>query len=241
MKNASAKVFSRKFKGICTSWLERMCSPLIAGPGHFPEKALTVPIFLRDAKEFVLPTDISAPLTFIGPGTGVAPFRGFLQHLQSIAEEKEETKDDLCCGNWRMGFEIDGLQDDAADEAEEPGRIDLFFGCQRRDVDFLYEEELRRFQHLGVLSALHVAFSREQEEKIYVQDRIREDSSNIYATLTSEKGRVYVCGDGAKMAIDVDVALQNVLVTEGGMSEADAKAKLKALTAQGRYIRDVWS
>ena len=74
-----------------------------------------------------------------------------------------------------------------------------------------------------------------------MQDRIREDSSNVYATLTSEKGRVYVCGDGAKMAIDVDAALQNVLVTEGGMSQADAKAKLKALTAQGRYIRDVWS
>jgi len=165
-----------------------------------------VPIYIDHNKHFKLPDDDDAPLIMIGPGTGVAPFRAFLQER----EERGAGGD-----NW------------------------LFFGDRHKRCDFLYQSEWLKWRQQGLLNRLDVAFSRDQAEKVYVQDRLREQAETLYAWL--EAGAyVYVCGDAERMAPDVHRALHDVIREQGGHDEAGADDYLRRLQQAGRYQRDVY-
>jgi sulfite reductase (NADPH) flavoprotein alpha-component len=162
-------------------------------------------VFVDRHSRFRLPGD-DVPMIMIGPGTGVAPFRAFVE--QRV--EQGATGD-----NW------------------------LFFGDRNFDSDFLYQLEWQRHLKQGNLTRLDVAFSRDQSRKIYVQDRIRENSEDVYRWI--ERGAaIYVCGDAKNMANDVNDALIDVLAREGGLNTDSAARKLKALRSEGRYQRDVY-
>ncbi|MEK0447376.1 MAG: Sulfite reductase flavoprotein alpha-component, partial [Verrucomicrobiota bacterium] len=119
------------------------------------------------------------------------------------------------------------------------GKNWLFFGEQRRESDFLYEEELTALQREGVLTRLDLAFSRDQKEKIYVQHKMREASKELYAWLEAG-AHFFVCGDGARMAKDVDAELHAIVVRERGCSEEEAAAYVEDLKKSKRYKKDVY-
>ena len=142
----------------------------------------------------------------VGPGTGIAPFRAFV-------EERKATN--ATGKNW------------------------LFFGDQHYSTDFLYQSEWQNYLNEGILTKLDVAFSRDQKEKIYVQNRMLDNSRELFAWL--EKGAYfYVCGDATRMANDVDDALHDIIEKEGGLEQEDAKAYVKKLKDEKRYLRDVY-
>ncbi|MGM8932794.1 assimilatory sulfite reductase (NADPH) flavoprotein subunit [Salinicola halophyticus] len=165
-----------------------------------------VPIYIDRNKQFKLPDDDEAPLIMIGPGTGVAPFRAFLQER----EERGAGGD-----NW------------------------LFFGDRRFRSDFLYQTEWLKWRQRGLLTRLDVAFSRDQADKVYVQDRLREQAETLYAWL--EAGAyVYVCGDAEFMAPDVHQTLRDVIREQGGHGEAGADDYLRQMQQEKRYQRDIY-
>lgn len=166
----------------------------------------TVRVYVEPNKRFRLPADDSVPVIMIGPGTGVAPFRAFV-------EERDERGADG--DNW------------------------LFFGDRTFTDDFLYQTEWQRYLKSGALTRLDVAFSRDQSEKVYVQDRIRERAADVAAWI--EKGaHIYVCGDARCMAGDVHAALIDVLSEQGGLTAEAAEQRLKEFKRAGRYQRDVY-
>jgi sulfite reductase (NADPH) flavoprotein alpha-component len=167
---------------------------------------LTVPVFVQPAAHFSLPADGKTPIIMVGPGTGVAPFRAFLQERRANGDSGR---------NW------------------------LFFGDQRRDFDFLYSAEIAAMQGSGHLSRLDLAFSRDQQEKVYVQDRMLERSRELFAWL-EDGAHFYVCGDAKRMAKDVEAALLQVVAKEGGKGPDEAKAYLEKLKENRRYQRDVY-
>jgi sulfite reductase (NADPH) flavoprotein alpha-component len=165
-----------------------------------------VPVFVHTAKHFRLPEDPTTPVIMVGPGTGVAPFRAFLQERQAVGASGK---------NW------------------------LFFGEQRRATDFLYESELKTMTESGVLARLDVAFSRDQAEKVYVQHRMRDASKELFAWL-EEGAHFFVCGDGARMAKDVDLELHAIVCRETGCSAEQAAEYVESLKKAKRYKKDVY-
>ena len=119
------------------------------------------------------------------------------------------------------------------------GRTWLFFGERNRSTDFLYEDELMHWREAGILSRLDTAFSRDQGRKVYVQDRIAENATDVWRWL-QDGAHFYVCGDASRMAKDVDTALRRLAVTEGRLNDGQARDWIVALARQGRYLRDVY-
>jgi sulfite reductase alpha subunit-like flavoprotein len=179
-----------------------VCSPFLADAGAGTE----VPVFVQRSPHFRPPADASTPMVMVGPGTGVAPFIGFLQERRILGHRAP---------NW------------------------LFFGEQHRATDFYYEDELSALLDEGTLTRLDTAFSRDQRNKVYVQDRMREHGPELWHWLR-DGARFYVCGDASRMAKDVDRALRDIAVAHGGLSEAEAAAYVKQLAADKRYVRDVY-
>jgi sulfite reductase (NADPH) flavoprotein alpha-component len=163
------------------------------------------PIFVSHS-HFGLPEDTSKDVVMVGPGTGVAPFRAFVQDRAALAAKGR---------NW------------------------LFFGDQKRATDFLYEEDWVNWQKDGILTRLDTAFSRDQINKIYVQDRMRENAAELWAWIKGG-AHFYVCGDAKRMAKDVDVALHDVVAGQGGMTPAEAADYVKLMKKEKRYQRDVY-
>lgn len=169
-----------------------------------------VGVYVHKAPHFHLTDNDRAPIIMCGPGTGVAPFRAFL-------EERQARK--------AAGAEI--------------GESWLFFGDQHEKTDFLYRDQLAEMQGDGVLSKLSLAWSRDGDEKVYVQDLMRQSGAELFAWL--ERGaHFYICGDASRMAGDVDKAIRAVVAEHGGMNEAAASAYVDAMTREGRYQRDVY-
>ncbi|MGF6697371.1 sulfite reductase (NADPH) flavoprotein alpha-component [Paraburkholderia sp. MM5496-R1] len=165
-----------------------------------------VPVFVQKSAHFRPPHQSDTPMIMVGPGTGIAPFRGFLHERQARGERGR---------NW------------------------LFFGEQHAATDFYYRDELEAMRASGLLTRLDVAFSRDQADKIYVQDRMREHGAQLWAWL-EDGAHFYVCGDANRMARDVDAALKDVITTHGGMSEEKALEYVSRLTREKRYARDVY-
>ncbi len=177
--------------------------------GHMGDRApvgSTFPIFLHANAAFRLPEDTSAPVIMIGPGTGIAPFRAFLEERQVTGQTGE---------NW------------------------LFFGEQRRALDYLYQEQFEAMHRDGLLARLDTAFSRDQAKKVYVQDRMQENASDIYEWL--ERGAYfYVCGDASRMAKDVELALLDAIAKGSDGTLEQANEYLATMKKEKRYQRDVY-
>jgi sulfite reductase (NADPH) flavoprotein alpha-component len=174
--------------------------------GERAQVGATMPIFLHANGNFRLPEDTSAPVIMIGPGTGVAPFRAFLEERQATGQTGD---------NW------------------------LFFGDQREKLDFLYRDQFHAMRKDGVLTRLDTAFSRDQPQKVYVQDRMREHAADLFEWL--ERGAYfYVCGDVTRMAKDVEVALLDLIAKGSHGTLEHAAEYLAMMKKQKRYQRDVY-
>ncbi|MGV4926983.1 molybdopterin-dependent oxidoreductase (plasmid) [Streptomyces sp. BHT-5-2] len=184
----------RDRKGTCSTYLADCAND---GP---------VQVFVQRSPHFRPPTDPATPMIMVGPGTGVAPFVGFLE-------------DRLARGHTGPNW--------------------LFFGEQCRATDFYYREELEGYQASGHLDRLDLAFSRDQRNKVYVQDRMRENGARLWRWL-QDGAHFRVCGDAGRMAKDVDQALRDIAATHGGMDADEADAYVRRLTADKRYVRDVY-
>ena len=163
-------------------------------------------VYVQKAQHFTLPSDPKTPIIMVGPGTGVAPFRAFLQ-------ERQATK--AAGRNW------------------------LFFGHQRSNYDFFYEEELVAMRSAGLLTRLTLAWSRDANEKIYVQNRMREVGRDLWTWL-AEGAHFYVCGDATRMAKDVERTLVDVIAEHGARTPAEAVNFIAELKKLGRYQTDVY-
>jgi NADPH-ferrihemoprotein reductase len=168
-------------------------------------------IFCRDST-FRLPKDTSRPIIMIGPGTGIAPMRALLQ-------ERAYQRDVL---QKFMGSNI------------------LYFGCKKRGLDYLYEDELMEFKKAHVLTELHVAFSRESIPKVYVQHLLEKRMAETWDLMNKQGAYIYVCG-GVKMGQDVLYTLKNICIWKGQMSADDAKAYLDKLASEGRFVQELWA
>lgn len=185
----------RARKGVCSTFLAERARAL----GK-------VGVFVHSNKAFRPPADPTRPMIMVGPGTGIAPFRAFLEERAATAA---------------------------------PGKNWLFFGDQKASSDFLYADELHALRAAGVLTRLDLAFSRDQAEKIYVQHRMLEHASELFAWLEAG-AHFYVCGDASRMAKDVDAALHEIIRTAGGKTADEAAAYVQALKSAKRYQRDVY-
>ena len=165
-----------------------------------------VPVFVQEASHFRPPRQGDTPMIMVGPGTGVAPFRAFLQERRARGDRGR---------NW------------------------LFFGERHAAGDFYYRDELQALRDDGLLTRLDLAFSRDQAAKVYVQDRMREHGAQLWAWL-QEGAHFYVCGDAGRMAKDVDAMLRQVVAEHGGLDADAAAAYVARMTADKRYVRDVY-
>ena len=181
-------------KGLCSNYLKGL------------EVGKSTSVYIHANSQFKLPDDPSRDLIMIGPGTGIAPFRGFLHHRRHSAATGK---------NW------------------------LFFGDQKAEFDFLYKDEIMEFLESGHLTKLCTAFSRDQAEKIYVQNRIKENASELVEWIESG-AYIYVCGDASRMAKDVECALLEVIGSVLGKSPDESDNYLKSLKSEKRYLRDVY-
>ncbi|CAG9585426.1 unnamed protein product [Danaus chrysippus] len=190
-------------KGVTTTWLAEN-KPEPGKP--FPR----VPIYIRKS-QFRLPLQTQTPVLMVGPGTGLAPFRGFLQE--------------------RSHARING---------KEVGDTILYFGCRHRDQDYIYQEELEEFERNGDVT-LHVAFSRDQPKKVYVTHLLENNLEQIWDVIGKRNGHFYICGDAKNMAVDVRNIVLKAVQEKGGRSETEAVQFLKKLESMKKYSADVWS
>ncbi|MGQ4668525.1 assimilatory sulfite reductase (NADPH) flavoprotein subunit [Metabacillus halosaccharovorans] len=166
----------------------------------------TLPVYIQHNQNFKLPENPDTPIIMVGPGTGVAPFRSFMQEREEIGAE---------------------------------GKSWMFFGDQHFVTDFLYQTEWQKWLKDGVLTKMDVAFSRDTEEKVYVQHRMKEHSKELFEWL--EQGAVvYICGDEKHMAHDVHQSLIDIIEKEGGLSREKAESYLADMQQTKRYQRDVY-
>lgn len=183
----------RKRKGVCSSYLAERVGE-------------TIPCYFHPNKNFKLPAVQNAPIIMVGPGTGIAPFRAFIEERMATGATGK---------NW------------------------LFFGDRSQKTDYLYGEEWIRYQKDGIINELDLAWSRDQEEKVYVQHKMLERGAELWNWI-QEGALFYVCGDASRMAKDVDQALRTIAQEHGSMSEEDSAVWIKSLQKEKRYLKDVY-
>jgi len=176
--------------------------------GHLAslELGAEIDIFIQRTKHFRPPQNPDARTIMIGPGTGIAPFRGFLHDRAARGHTG---------ANW------------------------LFFGERHEATEYYYRDELDAFAQSGVLTRIDTAFSRDGASKLYVQDRIQEHATDLWKWI-ADGAYVYICGDAARMARDVDETLRGVIAQQSGRSPKSAATYLQAMSAERRYVRDVY-
>jgi sulfite reductase (NADPH) flavoprotein alpha-component len=185
----------RKRGGICSTYLsDRLNGD--SKPG----------VFVHRNNAFRLPEDSDVPVIMVGPGTGIAPFRAFLEERKATGAKGK---------NW------------------------LFFGNPHKATDYLYGEELDAYLKDGTLARMDLAWSRDQKEKVYVQNLMLKEGAECWKWL-QDGAAFYVCGDASRMAKDVDAALHTIAMEHGKLSEADAAAFISQLKKDKRYLRDVY-
>ncbi|KAG2220304.1 hypothetical protein INT45_009937 [Circinella minor] len=213
----------RTVYGVCTNYLWQLHAAAnkvedgqtyptydLAGPRNALQ-GTKVPVHIRRS-QFKLPRNPNVPVIMVGPGTGVAPFRGFVRER---AAQKAEGK--------------------------PVGPTLLFFGCRNSEQDYLYKEEWPGlFETLGEESRMITAFSRETDKKVYVQHRLQENGKEVWELL-QKNGTIFVCGDAKNMARDVNQTFVNFAIEFGGLTEEKAHDYVKNLRNSGRYQEDVWS
>nr|BAI52805.1 NADPH-cytochrome P450 reductase [Alternaria brassicicola] len=182
----------------------------ITGPRNKYD-GIHVPVHVRHSN-FKLPSDPSKPIIMVGPGTGVAPFRGFIQERAAQAKAGQSV-----------------------------GKTILFFGCRKQSEDFMYAEEWKQYQaDLGDKFEMHTAFSRDGPKKVYVQNKLEEAGEEVNKLL-EQKAYFYVCGDAAHMAREVNILLGKIISKYRNVSETKGEEIVKAMRASNQYQEDVWS
>jgi NADPH-dependent sulfite reductase flavoprotein alpha-component len=181
-------------QGVCSGHLARL------------ELGAEIDIFIQRNHRFRPPQDPDARTIMIGPGTGIAPFRGFLHDRAARGHTG---------ANW------------------------LFFGERHEATEYYYRDELDAFAQSGVLTRIDTAFSRDGASKLYVQDRMLEHATDLWKWI-ADGAYVYVCGDAARMARDVDETLRGIIAQQSGRSPKSAATYLQAMSAERRYLRDVY-
>ncbi|KAJ5982971.1 hypothetical protein N7481_005070 [Penicillium waksmanii] len=182
----------------------------ITGPRNKYD-GIHVPVHVRHSN-FKLPSDPTKPIIMVGPGTGVAPFRGFIQERAALAAKGEKV-----------------------------GTTLLFFGCRKSDEDFIYQDEFKTYQEqMGDSLKIITAFSREGAQKVYVQHRLKENAP-LVSELLKQKANFYVCGDAANMAREVNLVLGHIIAEQRGMPAERGEEMVKHMRSSGSYQEDVWS
>ena len=181
-------------RGVCSTYLADR------SPGD------RVAVYLQPSSNFRPPSESDTPMIMIGPGTGIAPFRGFLQERRALGHTGP---------NW------------------------LFFGEQHAATDYYYRDELEQMRDDGFLTELDLAFSRDQQHKVYVQHLMRQRGGQLWRWL-QDGAQLYVCGTADPMAKDVDRALCEIAAEHGNLDSDAAKAYVRSLSADKRYHRDVY-
>jgi sulfite reductase alpha subunit-like flavoprotein len=204
--------------------LAGLCSNYLAGLK--PDQGAMVRMAVRKSG-FRPPADPQAPMLMVGAGTGLSPLLGFLQHREIQLRA-------LSTHGQRVLSDFDAI----APLPVHIGHARLFFGCRNLN-DYLYQQELETWHEAGVLTHLDVAFSRLDEEKIYVQDLIGQHSRDLWEVLSQPDCHYYVCGD-AKMADEVFDVLMNIAKTAGGLSHAEAVNFFRQMQRENRFVMDVW-
>ncbi|XP_071789021.1 methionine synthase reductase-like [Asterias amurensis] len=222
-----------KKRGVCTGWLSHMTKgqeEIIDNSVNDPtinlgtDSLYKIPIFERSNQHFHLPADPATPIIMIGPGTGVAPFKGFLDHRACLK------KDGASVGSaW------------------------LFFGCRHKERDFLYRELLQEHLSSGILTKLSPSFSRDpapaesshdatcSEVPRYVQDNLKLHAAALCRLILEDKAVVYVCGDAKHMAKNVAETFSDIFIKETGRNAYEAAVLLASLREEKRYLEDVWT
>ncbi|XP_076868936.1 methionine synthase reductase [Brachyhypopomus gauderio] len=216
-------------RGLCTGWLADRVAAVLQPYGtpqasEDTRDSSTLPkvhVSRRINNTFHLPTDAAVPIVMVGPGTGVAPFIGFLQQRE---REREENPEYTCGETW------------------------LFFGCRHKDRDFLFREELERFVETGTLNHLKVCFSRDDPEgggpeprPRYVQHLLHQYSKSVVNSLFVDQGYLYVCGDAKNMAKDVNDTLLEIIRNELQLDKLESLKVVAKLREEKRYLQDIWS
>ncbi|KAF1944367.1 NADPH-cytochrome P450 reductase [Clathrospora elynae] len=182
----------------------------ITGPRNKYD-GIHVPVHVRHSN-FKLPSDPSKPIIMVGPGTGVAPFRGFIQERAAQAKAGQNV-----------------------------GKTILFFGCRKQSEDFIYADEWKQYQEaMGDKFEMHTAFSRDGPKKIYVQNKLEEAGEEVNKLL-EQKAYFYVCGDAAHMAREVNTVLGKIISKYRNVTETKGEEIVKAMRASNQYQEDVWS
>lgn len=236
--------------GVCTSYLEAILKPWLRPEeteGNNSDKTLFLRIFHKPTLSFRLPASVASPLILIGPGTGVAPFIGFLEHRAQLEIERLKAGEEISTGIWRGDFEFQQL--DLPSESNHigafiksvsPGPVLMFFGCRSFD-DFLYQPVLEKFVADKTLTMLEVAMSRIGPEKVYVTNKLKTRGQEVARLILHEGAYVYVCGDGNSMAKDVYDTIKTILTDFGEQSVDQAEEFLNDMRQRRKYLLDVWS
>jgi sulfite reductase (NADPH) flavoprotein alpha-component len=183
----------RKRKGVCSSYLAERVGE-------------TIPCYFHPNKNFKLPEDSDKPIIMVGPGTGIAPFRAFIEERKVTGASGK---------NW------------------------LFFGDRSQKTDYLYGNEWGSYQKDGLLNRLDLAWSRDQDRKVYVQHKMLEKGAELWEWLNNG-ALFYVCGDASRMAKDVDQTLRAIAQEQGSMNEENSAIWVKSLQKEKRYLKDVY-
>lgn len=222
-------------QGVCTGWLNKISKVYRQGKNQDDNKLTNsfskmtlqerpkVPVFQRKNLHFKLPSNPDTPIIMIGPGTGVAPFIGFLQHREL---------------NQKAGGSTAALSE-----------AWLFFGCRHEDRDFLYRQELEQFLSTGVLSRLFLSFSRNATDDTkgnpppprYVQDNLRRHSAEVAKQVFDKGAVVYICGDAANMARNVFDTFLQIVQEHKGVDITEARKEMMKLRAKKQYLEDIWT
>ncbi|KAI6645701.1 NADPH--cytochrome P450 reductase [Oopsacas minuta] len=201
--------------GLCTSWLKTLSTQLMTSTtSQGVKQKIELSIIARMVNTFHLPGDVTRPIIMVGPGTGVAPFIGFLEHRERV--------------NNSQGIQF--------------GSAHLFFGCRHSEGDFLFKEELNNFKTNNILTKLETAFSRDpNHQHHYVQDSMIENGNELIRLVLDENAVIYLCGDVNNMAPDVRAAWIKIFEKFGGLTPEEALSYLKELLKSKRYIQDIWA
>ena len=183
----------RKRKGVCSSYLAERVGD-------------SIPCYFHPNKNFKLPDDSDKPIIMVGPGTGIAPFRAFIEERKATGATGK---------NW------------------------LFFGDRSQKTDYLYGNEWESYHKDGLLNRLDLAWSRDQDKKVYVQHKMLEKGAELWNWLNNG-ALFYVCGDASRMAKDVDQTLRAIAQEQGSMSEENSAIWVKSLQKEKRYLKDVY-
>ena len=185
--------YGRKRKGVCSSYLAERVGD-------------SIPCYFHPNKNFKLPDDSDKPIIMVGPGTGIAPFRAFIEERKATGATGK---------NW------------------------LFFGDRSQKTDYLYGNEWESYHKDGLLNRLDLAWSRDQDKKVYVQHKMLEKGAELWNWLNNG-ALFYVCGDASRMAKDVDQTLRAIAQEQGSMSEENSAIWVKSFQKEKRYLKDVY-